>query len=219
MAHGQGGEQWRRRSVAALLGLLVLGIGIWIGGALAPDAKNSSPGTELEPDRQTKVNGVPLGYPRTRAGAVEAATNFTMVMASVPDNPDEYIRAAETMAAPEWQTEARRLASNGLEFLVERYGAGGSYTFAPLRYRVDSYTEHQATVSVWGVTVASGPKVAGIEESWLTGTLDLVWTHNDWRLAGQTSMTGPTPELLQTTAESTPADLKDFEEYGDAPRP
>ena len=31
---------------------------------------------------RTEVHGVPLGYSQTEAGAVEAATNFTVVMAS-----------------------------------------------------------------------------------------------------------------------------------------
>jgi hypothetical protein len=140
-------------------------------------------------------------------------------MAAVPADPDSYLAAAETMAAPQYRVEARRLAQNGLEFLQERYGTGGRFSFAPLRYRVDSYSDTEATISVWGVTVAAGPKIEGVEESWLTGTLDLVWVSGDWRLAGQTSETGPTPELLQTTDSASAAILDDFQEYNDAPTP
>jgi len=165
------------------------------------------------------VNGVPVGYERTEAGAVEAATNFTRVMASVPDDADAYLAAAETMAAPDWKDDARRLAQNGLQFLRDRYGSGGAFTFSPLRYRVVEYSNDSATVAVWGVTVASGPKIRGIEESWLTGTLELVWVSNDWRLADQSSRTGPTPELLQTQDGVSVDALEGFQEYSHAPSP
>ncbi len=212
---------WHRRLAAGGLLLVVLLAGIWIGRELAPDADERLPRstpTQL-PTESRAVNGVPVGYLRTKQGAVQAATNFTRVMAAVSDDADAYVAAADTMAASEWAAEARRLAHNGLEFFRERYGTGGSFTFAPVRYRLVSYSDTEATVGVWGVTVASGPKIQGIEESWLTGTLDLVWVSGDWRLAGQTSVTGPTPELLQATESVAAAGLDQFEEYENAPSP
>lgn len=199
---------------------LALAAGIWIGRQSVPDSVPVPGEAQPEPGpERSELNGVPVGYSQTEMGAVEAATNFTRVMASVPEDSDAYLAAAATMAAPSYRADARRLAENGLEFLRGRYGAGGRFTFAPLRYRVLSYTDTAAKVSVWGVTIASGPKIEGIEESWLTATLELTWVSDDWRLAGQTSETGPTPELLQTSDSGDASILEGYQEYDDAPTP
>lgn len=205
-------------AVAVLVGLLV---GLWIGRASAPE-RDDHP-SESAPDSSSTerriVNGVPVGYERTEAGAVEAATNFTRAMASVTDDAEAYREALKTMAAPQWIGQAEEVAENGLEFLQERYGPGGSFTFSPVRYRVVNYSTTASTIQLWGVTVASGPRVEGIEESWLTATIDLVWISRDWRVSGQQSTTGPTPELLQSEDARTESSLDGFEEYRHAPAP
>lgn len=210
------------RGQYALVGVAVIvaflaGLFLGRGSDSETETPRKAPAPVTSPDEQI-VNGVPVGYARTKEGAVEAATNFTRVMASVPDDDDAYLAAAETMAAPDWKEDARRLAQNGLRFLRDRYGDGGSFTFSPLRYRVIDYSDDSASIAVWGVTVASGPKIRGLEESWLTGTLELVWI-DDWRLAGQSSETGPTPELLQTQDGVSADALGDFQEYNSAPSP
>jgi hypothetical protein len=211
---------WRRRLLAAVAVALTLLVGLWIGRSSGPGTDAPQDAPEQTPSSGPEVvNGVPVGYPRTEQGAIQAATNFTRVMASVPEDASEYLAAAETMAAPEFLNDARRLAQNGIEFLRDRYGDGGSFSFAPLQYRVVGYSDSEATIQVWGVTVASGPKIQGIEESWLTGTLKLVWVNDDWRLSAQESVTGPTPELLQTSDGEGLPSLDNFREYEHAPSP
>lgn len=206
-------------AVAVLVGLLV---GLWIGRASAPERGDDHP-SESAPDSSSTerriVNGVPVGYERNESGAVEAATNFTRAMASVTDDAEAYREALKTMAAPQWIRQAEEVADNGLEFLRERYGLGGSFTFSPVRYAVVDYSTTASTIQLWGVTVASGPRVQGIEESWLTATIDLVWVSGDWRVSGQQSTTGPTPELLQPEDATTESSLDGFEEYRYAPAP
>ena len=205
---------------AIAVSALALAAGIWVGRQPAPDPLPVPGEAQQEPTPGgSEENGVPLGYAQSEIGAVEAATNFTRAMASVPEDPDLYLAAAETISAPSYREEARRLAENGLDFLRDRYGTGGRFSFAPLRYRVLEYSDTGAQVSVWGVTVASGPKIEGIEESWLTATLNLTWISGDWRLAGQTSETGPTPELLQTSDSSDASILDGYQEYDNAPIP
>ncbi len=211
------GSSWRKLFAVLLLIALGIGIGLWIDPGESPEVANPQPVESSVGNRE--VNGVPLGYSRTERGAVEAATNFSRVLSAVPNDVTAYLAAADTMAAPEYQADARRLARNAFTFLTERYGPGGSFMFAPLRYRVASYSDAEATISVWGVTLATGDKTGGIEESWLTGTLDLVWVDGDWRISGQQSETGPTPELLQTNDSLPTEALGGFEEYTDAPRP
>jgi hypothetical protein len=64
--------------------------------------------------------------------------------------------------------------------------------------------------------LASGPKIIGIEESWITGTINLQWVGSQWKVAGQSSSGGPTPELLRTDEEKTVTEiLNEFSEYGD----
>lgn len=212
---GSSGSPRRRSILVPVLVAIALVAGVLVGRALAPERDERDPGAAPHPSEADRVisQGVPLGYPRTEEGAIQAATNFTRVMAAVPDDAEAYLRAAEAMSAPDFRSEARRLAQNGLDFLRERYGQGGKFTFAPVRYRVVSYSDNAATISIWGVTVATGPKVRGLEESWLTGTVDLTWVSDDWRLAGQHSVTGPTPELLHTGDSTDPAALDQFHEY------
>lgn len=204
-----------------LIVLLAVGVGIWMGRASAPEEKSSPPEFDSDPAPGARevINGVQVGYERTEAGAVEAATNFARAMASVSRDVEAYRRAIRTLAAPDWRDDAEKLAANSVDFLTERYGLNGSFTFSPVRYRVSSFSNGGATVEVWGVTVASGPKVSGIEESWLTASLELIWVEGDWRVAGESSEAGPTPELLQTRDQRLADELEGFKEYQYAPSP
>jgi hypothetical protein len=138
-------------------------------------------------------------------------------MTGVSGNPDQHRAAMETIAAPEWKERARELADNALAFLRDRY-EDGSASFTPVRYRVADYTEDAAVVEIWGVTLISEPKSDGIDESWVTGTIELRWV-GDWRVVGGGSVIGPTPQLLQTREGAATSVLDDFEGYGYAPFP
>jgi hypothetical protein len=215
-----GKESSRRATVVTLSGLLLaLLIGFWLGGVLGPDTEKSAQPPIVTSSSPEEINGVLLGYDRTRKGAVAAATNFGEVMASVTTDEVSYRDAIRTIAAPQWISEAEKLADNSLRFLKQRYGLGGSFSFVPAKYRVSSYSDHAATVQVWGVTLASGPKIEGLEETWLTGTVDLEWVSGDWRVAGQDSVTGPTPELLHADDNRQGNALIGFENYQHAPLP
>jgi hypothetical protein len=221
-----GGLSRRRGSRVVLLTvlvLLVLGIGILIGRSLEPDraaprvvAPSASPRITEGSD---VINGVAVGYDRSEDGAVAAATTFAGVMSGPSGDVGAYRAAMGTLAAPDWKARADELASNAISFLRSRYGDGGSISFQPIRYKVDHYSDDAATVQLWGVVVATGPKVQRLEESWITGTIRLSWIQDDWRVSGQDSKAGPTPRLL-AGQDATPADeLNDFQGYGRAPQP
>jgi hypothetical protein len=123
-------------------------------------------------------------------------------------------------AAPGWADRAEELAGNAIAFVNERYGEGGQVSFHPVRYRVVEFSDEEATIDIWGLVLGSGPKLAGIEESWITGTLEIVWINESWKVKGQSSRGGPTPELLKTDGEAAvPEEFEGFEEYEDALRP
>lgn len=195
--------------IAVLVALL---LGIWIGRALAPSQEESSP----IPSPNTRDEGE---YPQTEEGAVAAAAEFSRIIADVSADEDQYRQAIQEVAAADWASKANELADNTLSFLDERYGSEGTFSFVPARYRVIEFTGDAATIDLWGVTLATGPKISGVEETWITGTLELVWTSNGWRVAGQGSATGPTPELVRSEDEREGNPLSDFEEFRHAPTP
>lgn len=196
----------RKRILAALIGVM-LALAFLAGRVTAP-----------EPDDGGVV--APQGDPPqsqtqpTEETAIEAATSFAQIMAAPSGDANAYLDAAEEIAAPGWEDRARELAQGALDFVNDRYGNGASIAFHPVRYRVRSWSPEAAAIDIWGVILASGPKVGGVEESWVTATLDLRWVDSGWRVEGQSSRGGPTPELLRTQ-DQVPLNevLEDFQEY------
>ena len=157
-------------------------------------------------------NGVPVGYARTEDGAAAAAREFSQVMSRFAGDEGAHRSALQTLAAPDWRDRAIQLAENNSAFLTRRYGNATS-RFVPVSYRVRSFSQEAATVSVWGVSVVGGSDVQRLEESWVTGTLRLIWIGGDWRVTGSDSDVGPTPRLMQLEDGLTFDSLKGFKEY------
>ena len=197
------GNRW---GIAIAVGVVVLA---FIAGRIsAPDVPALAP-PEVE---QTSPSAN-----SSEESAVAAATEYARVMGSFSDDADLYQERALAIAAPSWEGRASEIAQGAVDFLVDRYGDDASVDFEPLRYRVQSHSSEGAVVDVWGVVLATGSKVGGIEESWVTVTLEIVWTGSEWKVAGQSSSGGPTPELLRTEDEGTADELlNEFSEYHDA---
>lgn len=200
-------NHWRKIA-GGLAAILLVGLGLIIGRTTAPKgdvaAEPSSPST------------APTAL-RNEAGAVKAATEFVRVLAGPSGDVTSYVTQVQQIAAPQWRSRAKELADNAVQFVEERYGEGGSINFEPLRYRVQSHSVDEATIDIWGVVLGAGPKITGIEESWITGTVDILWTGSQWKVSGQSSKGGPTPELLRTEEDLSAAEiLGEFTEYGNA---
>lgn len=199
-------SNWRR-VLPALCAIALLLLGIVIGRSLAP-------GADVGPGAASPSNTLPGSrQQRSQDGALETAAEFARTLSGATDDVDTYMDAVLGFASPEWQSEASRLARNTLRFVANRYGDEAELSFAPIRYRFSSYTEDRAVVALWGVTVATGPKLAGFEESWVTGTIHLRWVSGRWLVVDQESQSGPTPELLRSTDDVAPSVLRDFKEY------
>ena len=207
---------------ASAMGVLV---GVWIGfildkGSAAPPTAAKPP--VVGPGPVAEENGVPVGYAHTEHGAVAAATNFSL-LTTRDDLLDvnALTTAMETLAAPEWKDEAGTQATNGNEFIVDRYGDDADLSGSVLRYDIVDYSTDRAVVKLWTVSVASGSKRPNVEEVWGTLTVSLVWTDGDWRVEGNESTPGPAPiDLPAGQPERSASSLmEDFHEFVGAPIP
>ena len=210
-----------------VFGALALGtlIGVWIGFVLDKDDALPPTGAEpsvVGPGPTAEENGVPVGYARTEQGAVAAATNFSLLTTR-----DELLdvnaltTAMETLASPAWKDEAGAQATNGNEFLVDRYGDDADLSGSVLRYDIVDYSSDRAVIRLWTVSVASGSKRPNVEEVWGTLTVSLVWTDGDWRVEGNESTPGPAPIDLPAGQPEQSANslMEDFHEFVGAPIP
>ena len=207
----RGREVHLSRWMLVLLLLLVGIVAFLIGRGQSPDAEtNANPPAPSQSGEPTAATD--------ESSAVRAATLYARIMAGPSADSEAYLVDMRAIAADQWKARAEELARNGSEFVADRYGQDGAVEFQPVRYRVRSFSEQAAVIDIWGVVLASGSKLGGIEESWITGTVNLVWVGSEWKVSGQSSEGGPTPELLRTEGTGSVDEvLMDFKEYDDAP--
>ncbi|MCK1812746.1 hypothetical protein MTQ13_00375 [Streptomyces sp. XM4011] len=233
-----GGRPWWLGAAVAGGGfLLLLGVAIAVNTGLFADpapalVDASADAKRAEADQAGKTvlrgaGGVPLGYPRTEAGAVRAATNYQLARSSVEYITDRSYRhqLLAEIAESESEKSLIRTDDSAMDLVLASLGirkrdaATLVARAAPLGVTVSDYSRHSATVEVWaagliGTTSDSAP--LPVSASWNTHTVTLRWQEDDWKLAGVASRPGPTP--LDTG--STPSTLDDFrraDEQFDAP--
>ena len=201
---------WGRRNplLFGAIAFVFLALGFLLGRGSADEPPTQVPEAAPPSSDTTEPIETPL----------EAATRYGRILTGPSGDVDTYLAEMDALAAPEWADRAAELAANGVDFVEERYGPGGSVEFHPVKYRIESESASEATVEIWGVVLGSGPNVNGVEETWGTGTLDLVLVDSEWKVTGQASVGGPTPELLRAEdAFSITRILQDFQDYSDAP--
>lgn len=194
-----------------------------VGRMTAPEGSSDSPvgpARTVSPEvNDPGSSGTSSSFARTRQGAVAAATHSAHVMSSATGDLAAFVDATAAIAAPSWKDDARRLAENTVKFVAERYGPNGSTAFVPVRYRLSAFGGDSAIVNVWGVTLADAGNGQAIDESWVTGTIELVWIDGQWLVTGGNSEVGPTPELLQTEDPVVTSSLAGFKDYSSVPQP
>jgi len=222
------GNGTRSRVVVAASLVAALLAGVALGFLLDGDAT-----TEVEDSEQPnaivtgpgpfgETDGLPTGYARTEEGAVAAATNFNLVSAKGDSiDAEALVAAMQTLATPEWRQEAGRQARNGYDFIAETYGADADVSASAVRYEVQDFSPDRATVRLWTVSLASGPKKPTVDEVWAIVTVDLNWVDHDWRVAGIESSVGPAPVDLPTDEpeQSATTIMEEFVEYEGAQTP
>ncbi|MCX4982336.1 hypothetical protein [Streptomyces sp. NBC_00572] len=209
------------RSLLTVVGVVVLLVAAIAfanrGGADPADAAPSSdtPGktaaTAATGTRPvTGKNGhIPTGYAHDDQGAQSAATNYAVALGSAEmfstDGRNEIV---DTVYAPDAAAADRdelRKAYGAKDFLSsvglqEDGTAPQGMTFVsrviPVGSKVESYTDNQATVSVWysslfGLTGVDSKNP--VTEAWYTETFELRWVDGDWKVSKSTQKDGPVP--------------------------
>jgi uncharacterized protein YaaQ len=219
--------------LAALL-VMALAVNLTKGSATAPATANgpspaSSAGTPLpqpvtgaggNPGTATlkTVAGVPVGYPDTQTGAVQAAVNYEVARSSVSyfTDPAARHKIIGAMAASGARTQMISNEDAAMKQLMLSLGINSSNAntlvarAAALGTKSDSYSDQVATVEVWmagviGTTSKSAP--LPVSASWATYTLTLQRESSDWKLVSVTSAAGPTP---LDTGSGSPTSVDDF---------
>ena len=141
--------------------------------------------------------GVPVGFAADEPGAVAAAVAYATASQRWLYFTDAEIGAAigeiaTPVAAPRIAEDVVADISMAREQLARSSGQIW-WLVRPLAWRVDSFRDTEARVSVWTVTILSAAGVAAPQSEFLTVTLDLAWVGGDWRVDGVRDAPGPTP--------------------------
>ena len=217
-----------RRVLTFATAFVAISLSFAIGRTSIPPA--SSPNLPAQLAGATRMNGdVPVGYARTSAGAVAAATNYSAVLAGpLVLEPARYRAAESVIASP---TAQARLTAEGEQAISAvddsthaltqaQHGVRIVVRYTPIAYRVTAYDASRATVSIWGLWLVGEQGLLPPTETWSTRTVVLWWIGGDWKLDDGSTSPGPTPQAGQqaTATPELPPQLTDFEEYTHASR-
>jgi len=177
-----------RRILAFATALIAIALSFAVGRMSSPPA--TSPSLPAQLAGATRMNGdVPVGYPRTLAGAVAAATNYSAVLAGpLILEPARYRAAESVIASPPAQA---RLTAEGeqaisavdnstLAVARAQHGTRVLVRYTPIAYCVTAYDANRATVSIWGLWLVGEQGLLPPIETWSTRAVRLVWISGDW---------------------------------------
>lgn len=166
-------------------------------------------------------DGVPVGYPRTEAGAKAAAANYTTISGGSTYLTDEKARRravsimSASNAASATLKEADRSAGQAANELrgdnskldprqaIARTGVLASHTLA--------FDIHNATLRLWTTTVrGSAAGHATPKTAFRTVTVNLVWEKDDWKIASTSSGSGPVAPVDVRQAANVTSDFATY---------
>ena len=152
-------------------------------------------------DATRTVAGVPVGYARTREGAVAAMAAYGRVLADPRVQLDDRRRrqVAEAVGTARY---ARALEGGETGFAALRDGPVGQalrpgaravFLAVPVAYRMLSFSRTRAVIVSWGVAIAASDTGIEPRAGWETTTTTAVWEHGDWKVDRVGSTSGPVP--------------------------
>jgi hypothetical protein len=165
--------------------------------------------------------GADLGFPRTREGAVAAATAYALAL----DNPqildpDHREQVLADIAAEASLGELLTVFDEGLAVISSQLqlatDAADDPSFVwravPGGWRMVAFDRTTATVAVWSAVMAIADGLLLAEPGWRTTEVALVWERDAWRLVG--FQTGPGPDPARTVeAGSVARQINAFAPY------
>jgi hypothetical protein len=147
------------------------------------------------------VAGVPVGYARTREGAVAAMAAYGRVLADPRVQLDDR-RRRQVAQAVGTARYARALegGQTGLAALRDgpvgqalRPGARAVFLAVPVAYRTLSFDTTRTVIVSWGVAIAASDTGIQPRAGWETTTTTAIWQHGDWKVDRVASTSGPSP--------------------------
>jgi hypothetical protein len=214
-------EERRIKTGHALVALALVVVGVVIGWATDGGGSQGVGGGDVSagagPTRT--VDGIPVGYKRSREGAVAAALNYGRVLARPEFVTDPARRRSilEAVATPglvrqyEGADRTASLASLAQTpvYRATREGRPAVWQTVPLGYRVDQYSGDEAEISAWSMAIV-GAGDAAPRASFVVGASRLRWDGGDWKFSGDSGRTvdGPTPALLEDAEPSSSAQFR-----------
>jgi hypothetical protein len=197
--------------VALVAALLVAGL---IGRLTAPSAnpprQPKARAAAQHPWAAGTVAGVPIGYPRTRAGAVAAMAAYGQALADPRVQLDDRRRRV-IAAAVGTERYAQRLDDAAAVFAARRQSAVGQalrrgaravFLGLPVTYRILSYDGSRAVIKSWGVAVVASDTGLEPRASWGTTMTTAAWTDGDWKVDDVRSEPGPVPAETGTPSQA-----------------
>ena len=163
------------------------------------------------------VEGVPVGYPPSEAGATTAAVNWvasfsTLVRMGPLRLSDSLQRLMTESGAAAGVDEA---VADYLTVLDEFGGDFGERIWieAPLRTATTEFTADAAEVSVWAALITGDPASGPVEVLWRTHRISLRWEREDWRVEAVAVQEGPTPIPVEAALPSPPSDFESVDSW------
>jgi hypothetical protein len=197
-------------------------------GAVA--AAPSATGAAVDKVGPTRVvQGVPVGYARSREGAIAAATNYATVLSSpLILDPDRRHKAIDVLADPGARAALQRSFDQAVPLIAKGLHVPAGATAAdqvvlraiPVGWRLEQYDGRTARVAIWATGIGGSINGTPVQEGWGVTTIRLRWTGGDWKELGATTTAGPVP-LADEQTPTAPSELvpkaRAFKEYHYAP--
>ena len=212
-------EERRIKTGHALVALALVVVGVVIGWATDGDESQPRGGGRGDVGPTRTVDGIPVGYERSREGAVAAALNYDAALGrpefvTDPARRRSILEAVATPGLVRQYEQADRTASLASlaqmpVYRATREGRASVWQTTPLSYRVERYTGDEADVSTWSMAIV-GAGEAAPTASFGVGGSRLRWDGGDWKVAGDSRRTldGPTPALLRNAEPSSSLEFR-----------